>query len=193
MKVLILNGSPHQNGDTSYIINAIKNKLPSNIEYEEINAYKDNIQPCADCRYCWENKGCSTKDKMNIIAKDDYDIVIIASPIYMSYVTPPLFAIITRLNYIWSNEYFLKIPNKMKNKRGILILTGGGDGAPKNAISIAKIAFKFLNASFDLEKDYIYSLNTNTIPAKEDKELINQIDKIRERIVNKELTWKKKS
>ena len=53
MKVLILNGSPHRNGDTVSVIKKIKDRLPDDTIYEEINAYEDNIKPCNDCRYCW--------------------------------------------------------------------------------------------------------------------------------------------
>ena len=166
MKVLILNGSPHVNGDTVYILNRIKVQLPDDTEFIEINAYESNIEPCCDCRFCWENEGCSKKDQMDVIIKDDYDVLIIASPLYMSYVTPPLFSIITRLNYIWSNSFFLNKKSTMKNKKGILVLTGGGgEGEPDNAINIAKTAFRFLNADFDINNDYIYSLKTNKILA----------------------------
>lgn len=48
-KTLIINSSPHKNGDTSYIVNQIKRKL--NGEIEEIFPYFDNIKPCIDCRY----------------------------------------------------------------------------------------------------------------------------------------------
>ena len=176
MKVLVLNGSPHDNGDTTYIISKIKERFPIDTIFEEINAYKDNIKPCIDCRYCWKNIGCSMNDKMNLVLKDDYDVLIIASPIYISYVTPPLFSVFTRLNYIWSNKHFLNTTTSMRRKKGILILVGGGDGSPDNAIKISARTFKKLNADFDLEKNYIYSLNTNTIPAKEDKTILNQID-----------------
>ena len=84
-----------------------------------------------DCRYCWENEGCCIHDRMDIIWKDDYDVLVLASPLYMSFVTPPLFSIISRLNVIWSNRYFLKTPGRLKPKKGILILTGGGDGWEK--------------------------------------------------------------
>ena len=122
MKVLILNGSPHSNGDTACIINKNKNKLPNDTIYEEINAYNDNIKPCIDCRYCWKNQGCSINDKMSLVLKDDYDILLIASPVYISFVTPPLFSIFTRLNYIWSNKHFLNISTNMKKKNVCLFL-----------------------------------------------------------------------
>lgn len=173
-KVLIINGSPHKNGDTSYILKEIKGKI--NGEIEEVFAYFDNIKPCIDCRYCWKNEGCAIKDKMEIIYKDDYDVIIIASPVYMYNVTPPLFSIITRLNMIWSNEYFLNKPYKFKQKQGFLVLTGGGTGEPKHAIEMAQLLFQFLNAKFDIYKDYIYSLNTNNVPACEDKNLRKMIE-----------------
>ncbi len=84
MKALILNGSPHNNGDTAFVINKVKERFPSDTEFDEINAYKDDIKPCIDCRYCWKNEGCSIKDNMAVILKDDYDVLIIASPIYIS-------------------------------------------------------------------------------------------------------------
>ena len=161
MKVLILNGSPHSNGNTSFIVNKLK----------------ENIKPCVECRYCWENEGCCIKDKMEVINSDDYDVLVIASPLYMSLLTPPLFSIITRLNYIWCNKHFLKISNNLKKKKGILILVGGGTGTPVYAINTAKLAFTSLNADFDEEKDYIYSLHTDKLLAKDDEEVLKQIDR----------------
>jgi multimeric flavodoxin WrbA len=88
-KMLILNGSPHSNGDTAYIIEKLKERINNKIEICELNAYKSNIKPCIDCRYCWKNEGCSINDDMKIIWDDDYDIIVVASPVYMYNVTPP--------------------------------------------------------------------------------------------------------
>lgn len=176
MKTLILNGSPHKNGDTSYIVNELKKKLDG--EIEEIFLYNAKISPCVDCRYCWKNNGCAIKDDMVKIYKDDYDTLIIASPVYMYNVTPPMFSLLTRLNYIWSNKYFLDITHIFKKKRGILVLTGGGSGEPKHALDTANLIFKFLNADFDRKKDYIYSLNTNNVPAKDDTQIKKMIENL---------------
>ncbi len=127
-------------------------------------------------RYCWEKEGCCIRDETDILWKDEYDVLIIASPLYMSFVTPPLFSVISRLNYIWSNHYFLKIPGRLKQKKGILILAGGGDGSPDPAINIAKAAFRFLNTEFDPTLDCISSLNTNTVSVQDDSNLAGQID-----------------
>ena len=162
MKVLIINGSPRSNGDTVYVLGSLKNKFPGGTVFEFLNAYESNIQPCNDCRYCWKNEGCSIRDEMDILWRDDYDVLILASPLYMSFVTPPLFSIISRLNAICSNQYFLK---------------GGGDGSPNPAISIAQTAFKFLNAQFDPALDYIRSLNTNNVSVQDDRDLVGQVGK----------------
>lgn len=57
-------------------------------------------------------------------------------------------------------------------------MVGGGTGEPKHTLDTAKLVFKFLNADFDMEKDYIYSLHTNEIPAKEDKQIEEMIKKL---------------
>ena len=68
--------------------------------------------------------------------------------------------------------------HNFKNKRGILVLVGGGNGKPKHALKMAQKMFNYLNAKFDLEKDYIYSLNTDQIPAFKDEKLEDMIDKV---------------
>lgn len=191
MKVLVLNGSPRPNGDTACVLEALKNRFPRGTEFDVLNAYEADIQPCNDCRYCWENEGCSIKDNMNNLWKDDCDVLVLASPLYMSFVTPPLFSIITRLNAIWSNSYFLKKPNTLKPKKGILILIGGGDGCPDPAINIAKTAFHFLNVHFDPDLDCIRSLNTNNIPVRDDPGLAGQIDTAIKHIMEKDMAENK--
>ena len=177
MKVLILNGSPRPDGDTAYILEMLKGRFPCGTGFETIHTFEADIRPCTDCRYCWENEGCCIRDEMDTLWKDDYDVLVLASPLYMSFVTPPLFSVISRLNAVWSNRYFLKKPCALKPKKGILILTGGGDGSPDPAIRIAKTAFRFLNARFEQETDLISSLKTNEVPVRCDPEIPGQVEK----------------
>lgn len=62
MKTLILNGSPRINGDTDSLMNKITEKIVG--EYRIVYAYRCNISPCLDCRYCWENNGCVINDEV---------------------------------------------------------------------------------------------------------------------------------
>ena len=175
MKVLILNGSPRPLGDTAFILNRLKACFPPNTEVETMNLFETAIQPCNDCRACWEQEGCAIRDGMDLLWQDDYSILILASPLYMSSLTPPLFSVISRLNAVWCNQHFLNIPNRLRPKKGLLVLAGGGDGSPGPAIRMAKTAFHFLNADFDPERDLICSLSTNSIPARDDPNLAEQI------------------
>ena len=87
MKTLILNGSPRVHGDTVSLINELTKSLDG--EYRIVDAYRSNISPCLDCRFCWENSGCAIKDEMQEIYSyiEDCDNIVIASPIYFSELT----------------------------------------------------------------------------------------------------------
>lgn len=67
MKTLILNGSPRINGDTNSLIKYITSKKID--EYKTVNVYRCDISPCLDCRYCWNNNGCSINDEMQDVYK----------------------------------------------------------------------------------------------------------------------------
>ena len=81
MKVLILNGSPRPEGDTAWVLERLKERFPRGTEFDILNTYEADIRPCDDCRYCWENEGCCVRDGMDIIRKDDWDVVVLASPL----------------------------------------------------------------------------------------------------------------
>ncbi len=176
-KILILNGSPHKEGNTEYLVNSYIKKISSDVEIIRMDLYDLMIKPCNDCRYCWINEGCFIKDDMKIIWNDSYDYIILASPVYMCNLTPPVISLLSRLNMIWCNENFLKKRKNLKLKKAILILSGGGTGNPHIAIRSAKILFNLLNAKFDENSNIIYSLNTNNICVKNDKNVIKLIDK----------------
>ena len=79
---------------------------------------------------------------------------------------------------LWCNKYFLNKIHNFKKKKGILVLTGGGNGGPEGAIEMAKKMFKYVNAEFNINTDYIYSLKTNDISAKDDKNLESLIENV---------------
>lgn len=89
MKTLILNGSPRKNGDTVSLIHIFLEGLEG--EYKIVNAYEDGIGPCIDCRFCWENDGCSIQDGMQEVYEyiQVCDNILIVSPIYFSEIPCP--------------------------------------------------------------------------------------------------------
>jgi len=128
MKTLILNGSPRINGDTVSLINEVDKKLLG--EYKIVNAYRCNVSPCMDCRYCRKNEGCSIQDEMQEIYSyiQECDNIIVASPIYFSEITGKLLDLGSRLQTYFCSRYFRKKEPIVKPKNGAVILVGGGDG-----------------------------------------------------------------
>lgn len=80
MKTLILNGSPHKNGDTAALTGALQGLLPG--EVREVFSYFAQAGPCVDCRRCWKTEGCALHDGMDEIYAflRQADNVVIASP-----------------------------------------------------------------------------------------------------------------
>ena len=106
VKTLILNGSPRKNGDTASLIEKITEKIVG--EYRIVDAYRCNISPCFDCRYCWENSGCVINDEMQEIYKyiQECDNIMIASPLYFSELTGKLLDVGSRLQTYFCARFF---------------------------------------------------------------------------------------
>ena len=176
MKTLILNGSPRKNGDTASLINKLIELLDG--DYKIINTYYSNISPCIDCRYCWENTGCSINDEMTEIYEClvDCDNVVIATPIYFSQPTGRLLDVCSRFQMYYTAKQFQKRAPLIKEKKGAIILVGGGDGNPDSAYETIKTIMKQINVSnvFRLTG----SFNTNTLPAINDSNILIEINEI---------------
>jgi len=175
MKTLILNGSPRKNGDTVYFLSELKKLLVG--EVIEIAAYYSNIAPCIDCRSCKKKKGCIVNDEMQTIYQDDFDNVMIASPLYMSNLTAPLIGLASRLQAYYCAKRFLEDEFILSKKKAALIIIGGGDGGPEEAIKLAKWMFKKMNAH-GFKENTVLSLRTDDIPASKDVEAIKQLKEI---------------
>lgn len=176
MKTLILNGSPRRNGDTVTFINKLTEQL--NGEYKIVDAYYSDISACVDCRYCWNNDGCSINDEMAEIYDyiSDCDNVVIASPIYFSQPTGKLLDVCSRFQTYFSVKHFRSQTPIIKPKKGAIILAGGGDGNPQKAYETLCGIFTHINVT-DIY-NLIGSFNTNEISAKEDEQVIENINSL---------------
>ena len=175
MKTVIFNGSPRIGGDTAFLIESLTKSLEGEIIIHK--SYKSAINSCSDCRYCCKNIGCIINDDMQKVYSDiiDADNIIIASPVYFSELTGTLLALFSRLQMFYGASKFSKTKLITKEKQGVLILTGGGEGACDNAEKTANILFSSMNAKIIKT---IYSLETDIIPTIEDKSAINDIKKL---------------
>lgn len=173
MKTLILNGSPHKNGDTAALINKLTEGLSGDIKI--VNCYSANLSPCVDCRICREKSSCAIDDEMKDIYRyiEVCDNAVIASPIYFSELTGKLLDIASRFQLYYSAKYVRREPIPVKRKRGAVILTGGGTGNPLKAYDTAKFILKQINAAEIFP--CVCSHNTDKIPAALDEDCISRI------------------
>ena len=173
MKTLILNGSPRRNGDTVSLINKLTEQL--NGEYKIVDAYYTDISACVDCRYCWNNDGCSIIDEMTEIYDYivDCDNIVIASPIYFSQPTGKLLDICSRFQTYFATKYFRNETLSVKTKKGAVILVGGGDGNPEDAYKTVCTILNHINVTEVYPS--VGSFNTNKLSAAEDEKAVSGI------------------
>ena len=170
MKTLIFNGSPRKNGDTVSLIQVVTKNLEG--DYRIVNAYECNIKPCVDCRYCVNHNGCCIDDEMQEIY--DYiqvcDNILVASPIYITQLTGPLLSVASRLQPYFCAKFFRHERPIKKEKKGGVILVGGGDGQLDSAHQVAGFLLRKMNAKnvFPL----VSSFDTTYTSAIDDQEAV---------------------
>ena len=110
-RVCILMGSPRKNGNTMQLLQPFMQQLQqSGCECELIWLYDKNIQPCRACRCCQKDHssfGCAIRDDMSDIFDSvlQCDLLVLATPIYSWYCTPPMKSVLDRLVY-GMNKYY---------------------------------------------------------------------------------------
>lgn len=176
MKTLIINGSPRVNGDTAGLLGILKERLVG--ECWVLDAYRSDISPCVDCRYCKDHSGCAVRDGMGEVCQyiQACDNVVIASPLYFSEVTGRVLDIGSRLQTYFCAKYFRGETPIEKEKRGAVILVGGGDGAPDKAYGTARTLLKLMNCREIHE--LVCSHGTDKRPAVEDARAVEGVKHI---------------
>lgn len=168
-KTLIVNGSPRVHGNTAALIDELKKHLEG--EIIEISAFRSNIAPCVDCRGCWTTARCVVRDDMEVFYSDDFDNVVIASPVYFADLPGQMMNLISRMQPWHAAMFFLNNPLKQREKKAGLILTAGSKGNAMSATRHAGTLFKLLNAK-GFDGHIVVSGNTDTIPADQDEKAL---------------------
>lgn len=186
-KCLIINGSARPDGDTRFFIQQFEKYYKNEIEIVDAFPIKNKkgISSCIDCRMCCKKMLCAINDDFQKILKDDYDLVIIASPIYMSNLPGPMINIINRFNFVFNNKLHLKATKEFKNKNACLVLMGGGgackmlQGCSNEDLPIkqSKYIFNKLNANLD-QNDLVLCLDNNENDIRYDSEFLDRVQKI---------------
>jgi multimeric flavodoxin WrbA len=135
MKVLAIVGSPHVDGNTSYLVDeALKEIDAHGIDTEKIMLGEYKINPCQGHNECGTFTVCKIKDDVpGIIEKyNEADAVILASPVYFFDVTAQMKTFIDRNFFTFTHE------GKRKIKYVGLIAIGGGGGADETIATLKR-------------------------------------------------------
>lgn len=132
MKACVLMGSPRRNGNTAALLKPFCEELQKGgAEAEAVWLYDRDIRPCIACRACqkdWTVFSCSQKDDVQAIFDLvlESDLIVLATPIYSWYCTPPMKALLDRLVYGMNKFYGgEKGPSLWAGKPLALLMTCG--------------------------------------------------------------------
>ena len=126
MKVLILNGSPRANGNTSIAIKELEKIFKEEgIQTEVLQIGSRDIHGCVACGVCAEKGKCAFDDIVNDVAEkfEKADGLIAASPVYYASANSTLTACLDRLFY---SSHFDKT---MKVGASVVVARRGGCSA----------------------------------------------------------------
>lgn len=103
MKVLLINGSPHPDGNTSIALGEVAETLKSEgIETEILWIGTKPVQGCIGCYKCATTGICVFRDDLYVKAREavgNADAIIIGSPVYYAGPSGSLCALLDRLFY----------------------------------------------------------------------------------------------
>ncbi len=139
MNILIINGSAKKGGECEKLIEIFNEGVGAPV----VSAFFEDISPCVDCGGCAGTGECVIKDGMTEVYGKikEADIIVLASPVYFSSLTGIMMNFLSRLQVFYLNGDIIK-----KEKKGILLLTGGGSTGigdiPERQAKIALTAVK---------------------------------------------------
>ncbi|MEE1313747.1 MAG: flavodoxin family protein [Lachnospiraceae bacterium] len=112
MKVLLINGSPHQKDCTYTALREVEKTLQEEqIETEMIHVGNQEIRGCVACRQCKKNGKCVFDDIVNEAAEKfaECDGIVIGSPVYYAAANGTLVSFLNRLFYSTSYDKTMKV------------------------------------------------------------------------------------
>lgn len=102
MKVLMINGSPRENGNTAIALDEMKNVFEAEgVETEIVQVGNKNVRGCVACGRCAKLGKCVFDDVVNELAPEfeEADGLVVASPVYYASANATLVAVLDRLFY----------------------------------------------------------------------------------------------
>ena len=125
MRILVLNGSPRENGNTKKMVSAFKEgAVSSGHQVDVVDVCRKKIGGCLACEYCHTKGGgeCIQKDDMQEVYAllREAEMLVIASPIYYHGISGQLKCAIDRF-------YSAAYPKKPPKLKKVAIILSSGD------------------------------------------------------------------
>jgi len=126
VKVLILNGSPRKNGNTSTALEAVKRGIENNIKEAEVltvDVCGLDISGCINCDSCKSNGGLCVTDSDSVKITQaiyDADVILVGTPVYWWGMTAQLKLVVDKM-YSRSEQF------KQQDKKAGIVITGMAD------------------------------------------------------------------
>ena len=120
MKVLLVNGSPHEKGCTYTSLKEVADTLEENGISAEIHWIgKGDTPGCKACGYCGKNKRCVVGDDVNAISEriDEFDGFVFGAPVYYSGPAGQITAWMDRFFYSNAGKFDGKVAASVVNAR----------------------------------------------------------------------------
>ncbi|SDB03147.1 flavodoxin family protein [Eubacterium oxidoreducens] len=112
MKVLLLNGSPRKDGNTSIALNEmVKVFEAEGVDATVVQIGNKDIRGCIACGACFEKGKCVIDDLVNELALkfEEADGLVVASPVYYASANATLIACLDRLFYSTHFDKTMKV------------------------------------------------------------------------------------
>ena len=112
MKVLMINGSPRANGNTSIALGEMEKVFAQEgVETEILSIGNKDVRGCIACGHCAETGKCVFDDIVNEAAPkfEACDGLVVASPVYYASANATLVAFLTRLFYSTHFDKSMKV------------------------------------------------------------------------------------
>ena len=112
MKVLIINGSPRKDGNTSVALNEMTKVFEEQgIEAEVVQIGNKDVRGCIACGSCATKGKCVFDDVVNELAPkfEEADGLVVASPVYYASANATLIACLDRLFYSTGFDKTMKV------------------------------------------------------------------------------------
>ena len=133
MKVLLINGSPKENGNTAFALSQMEEVFhAAGVQTDTLQVGAQVIRGCTGCGGCYKLGRCVIDDLVNETAArlPEYDGIVVGSPVYYASPNGTLLSFLDRLFYSTG-----KVDKRMKVGASVVVARRGGCTAAMDVLN----------------------------------------------------------